>query len=343
MTDGVSSVRKLMETARREFSMRNFKAVSTENPELQERFDRVLQAVMDALASSRITYLFIGGVASAGLGRPRSTTDIDIFVRPEDRERTLRALDSAGFTTQKTDPVWLYKAFKENILVDIIFKSKGEIYLDSHMLHRRTMAEYHGMKLWLVSPEDLIVIKALAHSEATPGHWHDALALLSYAEIDWDYLLQRARKAPRRVLSLLLYAQSNDLWVPDAVVAHLYEDIFGSGHGVTLKGKESSSGARLGRRFSHGEDKRRSESHLRYDIERLREEFAADERLGELDVEVLGESGEQGARIVIRGETMSNEYRDLLSQLAQKKFPECKIDNQVRIIEPGSPNGTEAA
>lgn len=322
--------------------MRNFKSVSTENPELQERFDRVLQAVTDALESSGITYLFIGGVASAGLGRPRSTTDIDIFIRPEDRERTLRALEGAGFSTQKTDPMWLYKAFKENILVDIIFKSKGEIYLDPQMLHRRTMAEFHGKKLWLVSPEDLVIIKALAHSEATPGHWHDALALLSYADIDWDYLLHRARKAPRRVLSLLLYAQSNDLWVPDAVVNHLYEDVFGAGHGVAIKGREPSSGARLGRRFAHGEEKRRSESQMKYEIERLREEFAADERLGELDVEVIGESGEQGARIVIRGESMSGEYRDLLTQLAQRRFPECRIDNQVRIIEP-APNGTEAA
>jgi hypothetical protein len=322
--------------------MRNFKAVSTENPELQERFDRVLQAVMDSLESAGITYLFIGGVASAGLGRPRSTTDIDIFIRPEDRERTLRALDAGGFSTQRTDPAWLYKAFRENILVDIIFKSKGEIYLDHQMMHRRRMTEYHGMKLWLVSPEDLVIIKALAHSEATPGHWHDALALLSYAEIDWDYLLQRARKAPRRVLSLLLYAQSNDLWVPDAVVNHLFEDIFGAGHGVTIKGRETTSGARLERRFAHGEEKRRSDSHLKYDVERLREEFAADERLGELDVEVIGESGDHGPRIVIRGETMSAGHRQLLTQVAQKRFPDCQIDNQVRIIEPPS-NGTEAA
>jgi len=42
--------------------------------------------------------------------------DIDVFVRPEDAELTLRALAKSGFRVEKTDPVWLYKAFKENIL-----------------------------------------------------------------------------------------------------------------------------------------------------------------------------------------------------------------------------------
>ena len=323
--------------------MKNLKAVSTENPELQERFDRVLQAVMDSIESAAIPYLFICGVASAGLGRPRSTADIDIFVRPEDRERTLRALEAGGFTTQRTDPVWLYKAFKENILVDIIFKSKGEIYLDSQMFQRRTMAEFHGKKLWLVSPEDLILIKALAHSEATPGHWHDALALLSHAEIDWDYLLRRARKAPRRVLSLLLYAQSNDLWVPDSVVSHLYEDVFGAGHGVSIPKRLPAPALKAGRRFTPGEERRRIESRLKYEIERLREDYAADERLGELDVEVRGEAGEQGAKLVIRGETMTRDCREMLTRIAEQRFPGVAIDNQVRVIEPGPEDAPGAA
>ena len=31
----------------------------------------------------------------------------------------LRALEAGGFTTQRTDPVWLYKAFKENISKEV--------------------------------------------------------------------------------------------------------------------------------------------------------------------------------------------------------------------------------
>jgi len=44
--------------------------------------------------------------------------------------------------------------------VDVIFKSKGEIYLDTEMYQRSITAEYHGKRLRLVAPEDLIIIKA---------------------------------------------------------------------------------------------------------------------------------------------------------------------------------------
>jgi hypothetical protein len=58
-----------------------------------------------------------------------------------------------------------------------------------------------------------------------PRHWHDALSLIAVADLDWDYLVRRARKGARRILSLLLYAQSNDLVVPPAVVRELFEQV----------------------------------------------------------------------------------------------------------------------
>jgi len=39
--------------------------------------------------------------------------------------------------------------------------------------------------------------------------------------------VQRARYGPRRVLSLLLYAQSNDLAVPDRVIETVYATLAG--------------------------------------------------------------------------------------------------------------------
>ena len=107
----------------------------------------MLGDVVQALEESGVRYVFIGGIASGGLGRPRSTEDIDIFVMPDEAEIALRSLAKHGFKTEKTDPSWLYKGFKENVLVDVIFKSKGEIYLDSEMYHRLITAEFHGKKI----------------------------------------------------------------------------------------------------------------------------------------------------------------------------------------------------
>ena len=80
----------------------------------------------------------------------------------------------------------------------------------------------------LIAPEDLLVIKAAVHDERGPRHWHDALGVIGVNDLDWDYLLRRARQAPRRVLSLLVYAHSLDIAVPNQVVRELFRSIYES-------------------------------------------------------------------------------------------------------------------
>jgi predicted nucleotidyltransferase len=187
-------------------------------------FQRVLRETADVLRRSGIPHLFMGGVASAALGRPRWTHDIDVFVGPEDARRTLRVLASEGYETQETDPQWLYKGLKENVLVDVIFLSDGQVVLDREMAARARPAEVEGIRLPVIGPEDLIVIKALVHKERSPRHWFDALALLRRDDLDWEYLLDRARRYnPLRVLSLLYYARSSDQVVPGDAIRRLRE------------------------------------------------------------------------------------------------------------------------
>jgi hypothetical protein len=70
------------------------------------------------------------------------------------------------------------------------------------------------------------MIKTIVYDEATPRHWYDALGVIAHSDIDWDYLLQRSVHGPRRLLSLLVYAQTNDLVVPDRAVRSLVEAIY---------------------------------------------------------------------------------------------------------------------
>jgi hypothetical protein len=308
--------------------------VSTEDPELSDRFNRVLEDSVAAMQESGLGYAFIGGIASGGMGRPRSTYDIDLFVRPEDAEKALRALQKRGFQTEKTDPQWLYKAFKENILVDVIFKSKGEIYFDSEMNKRVIEAEYHGRKLRFVAPEDLLIIKAAAHSEVTPNHWHDAIGLLSYASIDWNYLIWRARRAPRRLLSLLLYAQSNDVWVPNQVIHEIYRSIFGDttlGTRPAEKSVQPSSPPRQGNVSVH------PRARSAYAVAHLREKLAEDPRTNELDIGIHLE----GNTLVLRGEVAAPERKAAVEAVARELFPDCQIQNQLRLISIADPEGAE--
>jgi predicted nucleotidyltransferase len=190
----------------------------------EDAIRQTLGEVISVLQEAGIAFLLIGGMSAATFARPRMTDDIDVFVRPDAAKRALEALAATGFDTKEKDPYWLYKAWKHGVLVDVIFRSSGDLYLDDEMLARGSEREYMGVTAPLVSPEDLLVIKALAAAEHSPHHWYDALAVIGRCELDWDYVLSRARLAgPRRLLSLLLYAESTDLAVPAEIIEELFE------------------------------------------------------------------------------------------------------------------------
>lgn len=186
----------------------------------------VLDDVLQVTDELDVDYALIGGIASAVLGRPRVTRDIDLFVRAEDTKEIMVALDEAGFRTERPDLDWLYKAFKDDVQVDVIFRGEGIVYLDEEMTKRIIERPYKGRHVRLVPPEDLLVMKALAHEEATPHYWHDALAIIAGNDLDWDYVLRRAQYGARRVLSLLVYAQSVDLVVPVSVIRSLFDTVY---------------------------------------------------------------------------------------------------------------------
>ena len=102
----------------------------------------------------------------------------------------------------------------------------GGIYLDEEMEAHAIDRQYDGLPVRIPSAEDQIVIKGIVHREETSRHWFDALAILGRAELDWEYLLRRARLGARRILALLIYAQSSDILVPGWAIRRLYEQVY---------------------------------------------------------------------------------------------------------------------
>jgi len=191
-----------------------------------DELTEVMSEAVQALEKDAIDYVLIGGQASSLLGRPRCSSDVDLLVMPEDASPALAALARAGFRTERVNPHWLFKAFRRDVLVDLLFKARGEIYLDEEMLRRSTIRRFHGTHVRVVPPEDLIVMKAIVHDEETPRHWGDALSILPVTDLDWEYFLVRAQRAPRRMLSFLCYASSVDLIVPRDVMRRLGQTVF---------------------------------------------------------------------------------------------------------------------
>jgi predicted nucleotidyltransferase len=179
-----------------------------------EELGAAVRDMVAALQEDDIPFLLVGGIAAAILGRGRYTGDVDLFVRPENARRVLQALERVGFATAETNPYWLFKGTRGGVLVDVLFTLKGDIRLDDEMLARAPMRPFEGVDVPLLPPEDLIVAKAIVFDEETSRHWYDALGLIAAGPLDWDYLVRRARRSPRRVLSLLWFALAMDLSVP---------------------------------------------------------------------------------------------------------------------------------
>src|SRR5262245_12971034 len=162
-----------------------------ERPE-EARLLAVLDAAVVAFRRSDTPFLLMGSIATSAMGRRRAVTDIDVFVRDHDVGSALAALDEDGFETMVVSKNWLAKAFKDDVLVDVISRSTHDITLTEDILEHAVEIDVAGRRLPAVSAEDLIVMKAVATSEDTSRYWFDALGLLGRPDLDWGYLARRA-------------------------------------------------------------------------------------------------------------------------------------------------------
>jgi hypothetical protein len=190
-------------------------------------FRKLLAEAVGIVESEDCPYVVVGSIASNFWGRPTSVGDVDLVIDPTDAKRILKRFDSDGFETEETNPQWLYKAKKYGKIVDLIFEMEGPFYLDDPMIDHAVIEEIEGTRLRLISAEDFVLSQAMAFEEDTPDYWFHALGVLATATIDWDYLIDRASRGPRRMLSLMIFAQSNDLPVPDSAIRRLFETTYG--------------------------------------------------------------------------------------------------------------------
>ncbi|MEN3362024.1 MAG: hypothetical protein V7637_6006 [Mycobacteriales bacterium] len=265
-------------------------------------FRRVLAEVVEVADASGLPYAVMGGIAASALGRERWTHDIDLFVRPEHARPLLERFAAAGFSTEERDQDWLFKASRGPVVVDLIFQVTADaaawaIEFDEQMSQRVRRVGFLGVRLPVISPEDLIVIKAVVHKEHRARHWFDALGLIAAGGLDWPYLLRRAEAGRLRVLSLLLYARSDGLDVPAPVI-----------DGLLAASGVDRPAAGL------------ADAHL---IAKLHERLAQDPRTAELEVEV----SLSGDEVVLTGAVATVERQAALTDAARDVLPDRPVRN----------------
>jgi hypothetical protein len=130
-----------------------------------------LLAIARALGASSLPYAVCGGVAVTIHGAVRSTKDIDLLVRREDRTAVLAKVGELGFVLEALPMVFGAgtEAARE---VQRVSKPGGGALLTLDLLFvdpiyaqiwdRRERVDWEGTPLWVVSREGLIQMKRIA-------------------------------------------------------------------------------------------------------------------------------------------------------------------------------------
>jgi hypothetical protein len=150
-------------------------------------------AVM-VLTEAGIPFLVGGAYAlQRYTGISRHTKDFDVFVRPEDAERTLETLGNNGCDTEMTFSHWLGKAYCGEMFVDVIFRSgNGVAEVDDGWFEHATPGEVLGIPVKLCPPEEIIWTKAFVQERERYDGADVAHLVRCWAEkMDWKRLLGR--------------------------------------------------------------------------------------------------------------------------------------------------------
>lgn len=145
-----------------------------------------------------LQFMLGGGFAFAAYtGRWRDTKDIDLYVRPTDREQAIKALDDAGFEDlyprHPYDRKWIYRGVRSDFIVDIIWSMANQrAQVDELWFNRAPRVTIRGEKLPVIPLEELIWCK-LYIIQRDRCDWTDIFNVI-YArasQIDWKHLVMR--------------------------------------------------------------------------------------------------------------------------------------------------------
>ena len=170
-------------------------AVVEPDDTFQELLD-VLKHAAAALREADVAFVLGGGLAIWARGGPQTEHDVDLFVRPEDAEAGWQALEQAGFRTEEPPEGWLYKGFRDGVMVDLIFEPTG-LEVDDEFFARAEELDVHAVQMPVMRADDVLVAKLLAMRE----HEVDYEQVLEIArtvreQIDWDEVRTRTDGSP---------------------------------------------------------------------------------------------------------------------------------------------------
>jgi putative nucleotidyltransferase-like protein len=164
-----------------------------------DEFERLIDTLKVAVAALRdrgLPFMLGGSMAAWARSGPEPQKDIDLMVKPADAQAALDALAQAGLRPEHPPEEWLYKAWNDDVLVDLIFRPSGVEINDETLARAQSMAVM-SITTPVMAVEDMLVTMICAMDE----HSLDYGSLVAIArslreQIDWPELRSRTAGSP---------------------------------------------------------------------------------------------------------------------------------------------------
>lgn len=156
-----------------------------------------LKRTAAALRRAEVPFMLCGSMACWVRGGPEPyTKDVDFCIKPEDADRALDALAAMGMTTARPPEGWLYKAWDDDILVDLLF-APANVPVGDKVLQRSDELIVMSVPMQVAAVDDVLATKLLALNENSIDLRQVlAIARALREQIDWAALLRRTRESP---------------------------------------------------------------------------------------------------------------------------------------------------
>lgn len=129
-----------------------------------------LQALQNLVMQFNNRGVIIGGIAASLMGMPRYTVDLDavFLLNVDDIPRLLQEASTQGIAPRTSDPIEFARKSRVLLLRHVasgtdIDISLGVLPFEIEMVERSKEFEIGPIRLRLPTPEDLIILKAVAH------------------------------------------------------------------------------------------------------------------------------------------------------------------------------------
>ena len=174
------------------------------SPESQDGLREALKRVAVVLKEGGVPFALTGGYAVWARGGPESVHDVDFLVAAEDVERAVEALEAGGIEVVHPPEDWLFKAYSDGAMVDIIHRHSGgpasrAIVEDADVL------EVLSVQMPVLSATEVVVQKMLALDE----HYCDFGAMIPVVralreQVDVDRVREETADSPFAAALLFL-------------------------------------------------------------------------------------------------------------------------------------------